>query len=67
MRGIKNVSANCYMNTALQTLLNVGWYNDHIVRLYLENPADHDNDMLKLYLRALVDYHNNKQGPMSIG
>ena len=60
MRGIKNINANCFMNAALQALLNVGSYNNAIVKLYIDQPADHDNEMLKKYLRMLIEYHNPK-------
>ena len=66
MRGIKNVSANCYMNTALQALLNIGKYNNEIVQRYISNPTGYPNDLLKLYLRMLVSYHNKTSGAVSI-
>ena len=66
MRGIKNINANCFMNTALQVLLNIGKYNNEVVKLYINAPQDHNNEMLKKYLRLLVDYHNKGTGAMSI-
>ncbi len=54
------------MNTALQVLLNLGKYNNEVVKLYITAPQDHTNEMLKKYLRLLVDYHNKGSGAISI-
>lgn len=61
MRGIRNVSANCFMNVALHALLNMASFNQLLIQYYTEYAEQEDSAkgaLLKMYLRLLVEYHN---------